>query len=163
MNEILIKEAMCLNKGDPKRIQHFIKVYTFSKLIGKHEGLDLKKQHILETAAILHDIAIPYCEKNFGQCHGKIQEKYGPEIAREILEKYHYESEVIERVCYLIAHHHTYDNIDDLDYQILIEADFLVNLYEDHSDQQTCLTVLNKIFKTSFGKEMLIEMFNLDR
>lgn len=38
---------------------------------------------------------------------------------------------VIERVCYLIGHHHTYTGIDGRDYQILVEADFLVNLYED--------------------------------
>ena len=38
---------------------------------------------------------------------------------------------VIERVCYLIGHHHTYTGIEGRDYQILVEADFLVNLYED--------------------------------
>ena len=35
-----------------------------------------------------------------------------------------YTEEQIERVKYLVGHHHTYDNIDGLDYQILIEADF---------------------------------------
>ena len=36
-----------------------------------------------------------------------------------------------ERICYLIGHHHTYDKIDGTDYQILVDADFLVNLYEE--------------------------------
>ena len=44
--------------GSPKRIQHFIKVYTFSKLIGLREGLDPQTQLILETTAAVHDIGI---------------------------------------------------------------------------------------------------------
>ena len=35
---------------------------------------------------------------------------------------------VTERVAYLIGHHHTYDKIEGMDYQILVEADFLVNI-----------------------------------
>lgn len=38
------------------------------------------------------------------------------------------------RICYLIAHHHTYDNVEGLDYRILLEADFLVNAMEDDLD-----------------------------
>lgn len=37
----------------------------------------------------------------------------------------------MDRVCWLVGHHHTYTDIRDLDYQILVEADCLVNLYED--------------------------------
>lgn len=36
----------------------------------------------------------------------------------------------IERVAYLVGHHHTFQRIDGLDYQILIEADFIVNAAE---------------------------------
>ena len=35
---------------------------------------------------------------------------------------------MIRRVEYLVGHHHTYKDIDGLDYQILVEADFLVNI-----------------------------------
>ena len=64
--------------GDPKRIQHFIKVYTFAKMIGEKEKLPAGEQFILETAAIVHDIGIKPAEEKFGQCGGKMQEQEGP-------------------------------------------------------------------------------------
>ena len=48
-----------------------------------------------------------------------------------MLGRLHFDEKIIRRVSYLVGHHHTYDQIDGLDYQILVEADFLVNLYED--------------------------------
>lgn len=36
----------------------------------------------------------------------------------------------VERVAYLVGHHHTYTDIDGIDYQILIEADYIVNASE---------------------------------
>ena len=39
--------------GDPRRIQHFTKVWTYVRLIGLGEGLDEKTQFILECAAML--------------------------------------------------------------------------------------------------------------
>ena len=68
--------------------------------------------------------------------------------------------DVIERVKYLIAHHHTYSNIQGIDLQILIEADFLVNLYE-HSDESVASKVLEKIFKTASGTKLCKTMFRL--
>ena len=41
-----------------------------------------------------------------------------------------FDAELIDRISYLIAHHHTVTGIDGMDYQILIEADFLVNAAE---------------------------------
>ena len=69
----------------------------------------------------------------------------------------------MDRICYLIAHHHTYDNVDGLDYRILIEADFLVNAYEDDMDKEAILTVRNKIFRTRMGTELLNTMFDLGK
>ena len=72
-----------------------------------------------------------------------------------------YTDAVIDRVCYLIGHHHTYSNIVGLDYQILVEADFLVNLYEDHADKQAIQTAIDRIFITKSGTEMAHVMFNV--
>lgn len=41
---------------------------------------------------------------------------------------------VAERVSYLVGHHHTYDHIDGMDYQILVEVDFLVNFNENGTE-----------------------------
>ena len=51
-----------------------------------------------------------------------------------------------------------------MDYQILVEADFLVNLYEDkiydgQYSQSAVESVYNKIFKTETGKEYFRNLF----
>ena len=61
----------------------------------------------------------------------------------------------------MIAHHHTYHNIDGLDYQILVEADFLVNLFEDNLSKEAALNAYQNIFKTETGKWICKEMFTL--
>lgn len=46
------------DNGDPKRIQHTTKVHAYASLIGIGEGLDEDTQFILESAALVHDIAL---------------------------------------------------------------------------------------------------------
>ena len=70
-----------------------------------------------------------------------------------MLHKLGFEPEISERVQYLIAHHHTYNNIDGIDYQILIEADFLVNMYEDNVSNEAVLNTDN-IFRFKYGKQL---------
>ena len=60
----------------------------------------------------------------------------------------------------MIAHHHTYDSIDAIDYQILVEADFLVNILEDGLSKEAALKAYEGIFKTTSGKMICKEMFN---
>ena len=157
----LIDEMIAYDKGDPKRIQHFMKVHDFARTIGQLEGLDKQTLYILEAAAVVHDIGIHVCEEKYGSCEGKLQEKEGPAIAKELLERLGYKQEVIDRVCYLVGHHHTYTNIDDVDYQILVEADFLVNLYEDEVSLDAVCKAYKKIFRTESGRKICRNMFGL--
>lgn len=160
MNKLLMK-MIAYYQNDPPRIQHFLKVYEFSKLIGEEEGLDVDVQHILETAAIVHDIGIRIAEEKYGDCNGKLQEELGPDVARDMLMQLGEDENVIDRVCYLVGHHHTYTNMDGLDYQILVEADFLVNLYENDGSRDAAQNALDKIFKTNTGIQIAKTMFGL--
>lgn len=155
----LIQEMIRYYKGDPKRIQHFIKVYSFAALIADCENLDEKTRFILETAAIVHDIGIKVSEEKYGSSDGKHQEEEGPIIARPLLAKLSYDPPVVDRVCYLIAHHHTYNQIDGIDYQILVEADFLVNLYEDEASDSAIEAACRNIFRTDTGIQLCQTMF----
>ena len=58
---------------------------------------------------------------------------------------------------YLIAHHHTYNNIDGIDYQILVEADFLVNMCEDELSEEALQNAYRNIFRTETGKKICRE------
>lgn len=84
----------------------------------------------------------------------------GPPHALRMLEALAYAPEVIDRVCYLIAHHHTYDGVEGLDYRILLEADFLVNLYEDGASPNGIKAAYSRIFRTEAGRWLCAAMFS---
>lgn len=150
-----------LYKGDAKRIQHFCKVHSYAKLIAEAENVDENCLFIIEAAALTHDIGIHICEEKYGSCNGKLQEKEGPAIAEKLLGELGFDRNVSERVQYLIAHHHTYGNINEMDYQILVEADFLVNIMEEGSSKEAAIKAYQNIFKTSCGKKICREMFGI--
>ena len=150
-----------LYKGDAKRIQHFFFFYSYAKLIAETENVDKKCLFTIEAAALTHDIGIHFCEEKYGNCNGKLQEQEGPAIAERLLETLGVEQDISDRVQYLIAHHHTYNNINEIDYQILVEADFLVNIMEDGLSKEAALKAYHSIFKTACGKTICREMFNI--
>lgn len=150
-----------LYKGDAKRIQHFCKVHSYAKLIAETENVDKNCLFTIEAAALTHDIGIHICEEKYGNCNGKLQEKEGPAIAEKLLGELGFDRKVSERVQYLIAHHHTYGNINEMDYQILVEADFLVNIMEEGSSKEAAIKAYQNIFKTSCGKKICREMFGI--
>ena len=148
------------DNGDPKRIQHTTKVHAYASLIGIAERLDEETLFILESAALVHDIGIRASEKKYGYQNGKLQEQEGPAVARDLLIKIGgYTEEQIERICWLVAHHHTYHASEDVDYQILIEADFLVNLYEDNESEEAIRAVRRNICRTENGLKLFDAMF----
>ena len=146
-------------KGDQKRINHFVKVHSFAKLIGESENIDGKTMFILECASLTHDIGIKKGEKLYNRNDGKIQEQLGPEEAERIMKSLDFQQEIIDRVKFLIANHHTYKSIDSIDLQILVEADFLVNTYEDNLSKDTSVKLGEKIFKTNTGKQLLENLY----
>ncbi len=156
-----VKEKMIeYYAGDARRIHHFLKVHSFAKLIGEMEGVTGEELEILEVAALVHDIGIKNSEKKYGYNTGKTQEKEGPPEAEKLLIPLTDDAAFIERVCYLVGHHHTYSNIDGMDYQILVEADFLVNLYEDKEHiKKAVRSAYEKIFRTQSGRKLCKEIF----
>ena len=156
---LIIKKAIDYFGNDTKRINHFMKVYSFAKTIGELEGLSDREQSILEVTAVLHDIGIKNAEAKYNSSAGKYQEQEGPAVAQDILTEFDFDREFVERVKFLIGHHHTYDNIQGIDYQILVEADFIVNIYEDNMQKEAIENVINKIFVTKAGTEIAKTMF----
>ena len=157
----LILDMINYYSGDARRIQHFLKVHAFAKLIGETEKLDGEALLTLEAAAVVHDIGIKPAEEKYGSSSGKLQEKEGPAPARSMLRSNGFRENTVERVCFLVGHHHTYYGIDGMDYQILVEADFLVNLYEDGAVKGTAMSAYDKIFKTETGKSICKKMFGI--
>ena len=162
MIQNILNEMIKYDTGDVLRIQHFIKVYTFAHMIGELEGMSGEALQILDIASILHDIGIHPAEKKYGNCMGKYQEELGPDEARRLLSSFDLNDKVVDRVCFLIGHHHTYDQVDGIDYQILLEADFLVNSFEDGLNKDAVITFRDKVFKTKTGIATLNNMFCIE-
>ena len=57
--------------------------------------------------------------------------------------------------------HVKFFHIDGIDYQILVEADFLVNIMEDRLSDKVALSAYHNIFRTACGKKICREMFAL--
>ena len=157
--EAVINAMIAYDAGDPMRIHHFLKVHAFARLIGQGERLDPHTQFTLETAAVVHDIGIHRAEAVYGSSHGKYQEELGPAEAEALLTGLDWPRGVIERVMYLVGHHHTYDHIDGPDYQIMVEADVLVNLYEDAISEDGQKHAYERIFRTETGKRLCRELY----
>ena len=157
----ITEKMIAYDSGDIHRIEHFIKVYGYASAIGKLEGLDPRTQELLEAAALLHDIGIKVSEEKYHSSAGKYQEIEGPAEVRKLLDGICPDKELTDRVCWLIGHHHTYSDIQDIDHQILVEADFLVNLAEDHASEESVRHTLRTIFRTGSGIRFLRSIWNL--
>jgi predicted metal-dependent HD superfamily phosphohydrolase len=161
MTNTVMQEMILYFKDDIKRITHALKVYAFARLLGQMEGLSAEKQDILEMAAILHDIGIHEAQRKHGSTTGNYQEVEGPPIAEGILKKCMVAEAIIPRVLYLVGNHHSYQKIDDADFQILVEADFLVNIFEDSMSGASVASIIRKYFKTAGGIKLAISMYPL--
>lgn len=144
---------------DVRRINHAIKVYGFAKTLGELEGLDNNGQFILEVSAILHDIGIKVSEEKYNSSAGKYQEMEGPAVAKSILQKYKITDESMGRILHLIGNHHSYAKIDGKEFQMLIEADFIVNIFEDNINREAIISIRNKYFKTISGIKFINKMY----
>lgn len=155
----IMKKMIDYSEGNTHDINHLQKVYTYGKTIAECEQVDEKTQRIVEITTILHDIACPLCRIKYGNTNGKKQELEGMPLVREFFEGTDIEPDVLERVVYLVGHHHTLDKIDGMDYQIMIEADYLVNADESNYSRENIQNMYDKVYKTKTGKELLQSIY----
>jgi hypothetical protein len=80
-------------------------------------------------------------------------------VAREILQKLSVSPEVVDRVCFVVSKHHTFSAIDGLDFQLLVEADFLVNSVEEAVSPEGVQKFVALNFKTESGRKLIGELF----
>lgn len=154
----IIEKMIVFLKGDRRDINHFVHVWAYAKTIGELEDLDEETQFILETAAVTHDISCPLCRKKYGNLDGKNQEKEGGPLVREFLKDTGMTEQQIDRVAFLVGHHHTLTDIDGTDWQILVEADYIVNAEESRYSEDNIKTFLNKAAATVSGKRLIREV-----
>jgi len=147
-------------KGDAARIQHFTKVYTFCDWIASGESVDEATRYRLAVLALVHDIGSKPAIEKYGYYNAKLQEQEGLVASKQLLSQLGFEPELVQRVSQIVGRHHTYINIDGVDCQILIEADFLVNFREGHQPLTAIPNVYENIFRTETGRRLLRIMYD---
>ena len=158
----VVKKMVEYSKGDLHDINHFMKVYAYAKTIAEGENLSPEQQKLVEVTAVVHDIACPLCRVKYGNANGKHQEEESAALIEEFFADSDLPKEFVDRVSYIVSHHHTITGIDGIDYQILVEADFLVNMYEDGLSKKAVKHAYDSIFKTSSGRKICAEIFGID-
>ena len=155
----IMEKMIAFSNGNIHDIDHFIRVWTYAKTIGELEGLDPETQYILEAAAITHDIACPLCRWKYGNADGKYQEIEGEPMVRAFLRDSDLTPAQIDRVAFLVGHHPTLTNIDGIDYQILIEADFIANASENNYSKESIQSFIYKVMQTNSGSMLARQIF----
>ncbi len=158
----LFLKMIAFDAGDPDLIQHFTKVFAYSALIARAEGLDARTAEILEAAALVHDIAIPLCNEKYGAHPGPLQEREGPPLVRQLLAGTDFSEEETARICTLVGEHHTWTPVDGIDHQILLEADLLVNAFENGYSREDLAQALKTRVATAAGRQIFGRMFGLE-
>ena len=154
----LLKQIFDYDPDGPN-IHHLMAVHEYSVLIAQMENVDEHTLLITELAAYLHDIGVKISKEKYGNSQPQHQEAEGPAIAKNLLEPLGLPAEDVERICFIIGHHHTYKAIDGIDFQILVEADLIVNLMEGYCKRGSIPAMKENIFKTETGKYLLEQMF----
>lgn len=157
----IMRKMIAFSDGNIHDIDHFIKVWTYAKTIGELEGLTEEEQFVLEVSAILHDIACPLCREKYGNTNGKYQEQEGTTLAADFLKDTGLTEKQSDRVVYLVGHHHTCSGVDGVDYQILLEADFIVNAGESGYSLESIGSFISNTAKTATGISLLKSIYGL--
>ena len=160
-SENKVRQAMEEVFGDDKRrINHALRVTGYAAELLKKEMGD---REIVLCAALLHDIGIAVAEKKYGSASGHYQEKEGPPLARKILEVLGYDSGMIEEICGIVGNHHSPGKVNSMNFKILYDADWLVNLPDEtKGDKKKLERMIDRVFLTQTGKELAREIYLRD-
>ncbi|MCL4384788.1 MAG: HD domain-containing protein [Actinobacteria bacterium] len=153
----LLKKMMIYFEYDNNHINHTYRVLYYADELSK--SLLTKKLlkdinlDVVVFSAILHDIGIPICKKKYNSIEGQLQEIEGPPIAREILESFSIDEEIIKEVCNIVGSHHSVGEIETTNFKIIWDADWLVNLPDvyDIKDKKNLSEIIDNTFLTETG------------
>jgi len=147
--------------SDERRINHALKVLAVAEMIMNGEQVKEITRDVVTVTALLHDVGIKAAEQKYNSSAGPYQEIEGPPIVRDIMERLGSPSEIIDRVVYIVGGHHTASKNDGLDFQIIWEADLMVNIEEDGLNErpEKLPAIISKNFETSTGRQLAMERY----
>lgn len=161
--ENAIEEMKMVFKDIPYGVDHTNRVLSNAEYIMNGEAISSSMRETISLAAVLHDIGAIEAQKKYGSMEGHFQEIEGPAIARSILERIGAPTDITNRVCYIVGHHHTPAKIDGIDFQIVWEADYLEYLQfgEKEKDEGTLHKKVLENFRTPTGRQLAYERLDI--
>ena len=144
---------------DQRRIDHALRVLEHAEAILEQYPAD---RDIVVAAAILHDIGILEAERKHGSSAGKWQEIEGPPVARRILSDLGASKAFTEAVCDIVGNHHSARGSLTPEFDVLWDADWLVNLPDEYGDDPGKMAELaEKTFRTPAGRARAREVLGV--
>jgi len=156
-----IEKMKTLFAQETRYVEHSLKVLSCAERIYDLEGVNQAfVKDVITLGSIFHDTGIPAALKKHGSPEFAFQEKEGEVTARSALAELKVRPDIRERVCYIVSHHHSFDCIDGMDFQILWEADMVVNLQEGNCtlNGEPPEKFIERNFKTGAGKKLVEEI-----
>lgn len=98
------------------------------------------------------------CREKYGDTNGRHQELESAPLVAAFFAGEDCDADV-ERISWLVSHHHTYTNVNGMDYQILLEADFIVNAGESGYSKSAIESAKKQFFRTSAGLRLLNSIY----
>lgn len=146
---------------DARRIDHARKVTEWAERIMAGEGGD---GSVIIAAGVLHDIGIKEAERKYGSAAGNLQEREGPPVARELLDGLGFPAAAIDEICDIIAHHHSPGVLTTTNFNVLYDADWMVNLRDEYDirDREKLANIIDRVFMTGTGKELARQLYLRD-
>ena len=153
LRDALIHEMKQVFGDDERRIAHAMKVLDYAQRLLVEEGGD---PLVVTAAAILHDIGILEAERKHNSAAGAYQEMEGPPIAREILQRLGVQGERTDRICEIIANHHSAKGADTPEFRIIWDADQLVNAEGSGASPgaEELRDFIERTFRTAAGRTL---------
>lgn len=157
----ILEKMIAASDGNVHDIQHLLKVWGYARTIGILEGLDNETQYALEAEAVVHDIACPLCREKYGRADGYLQEQESDALVRDFFADTDLPEDTIDRIAFVVSHHHTVTGVDGIDWQILLEADFLVNAAESNMSSEAIRRFTEDVAATNAGHRLLQSVYHI--
>jgi putative nucleotidyltransferase with HDIG domain len=160
LNRKVAEGMMTYFNTDSRRIDHASRVALYAEKLAAEEGGD---PAVVIPAAYLHDIGIKEAERKHNSTAARYQHEEGPPIARAILEKLAATGDLIAEVCDIVGHHHNPRPEESINFKVVYDADFIVNIEDSlraHTiTARTVRKLVSKRFLTSSGKKTAYNIF----
>jgi len=153
MRKKLIDDMKNVFAGDEDHVEHALAVLKFAEQIQDVEGGD---PLVVKAAAILHDVELHEAEGKFDSSTAKCQEIGHRQIAKDILQKYGLEPEIVEHICSIITSDHGASDVDTLESRILWDADWLASVPETLAGKRgrELKNIISATLKTRKGRDI---------